>query len=219
MCVLKGFPPGLANVDTTFFPFDVWFADANTLYVSDEGDGYAGGSDLYTHAGAQPFAGLEKWVFGTAANGLPLGQWNYVYTLQNGLGLGTAYSVTGYPVGNNPATCIVGAGDPNPNNCAVSKIWPSGSPNLAPGGLPWSPAPDGLRNLTGRVNGDGTATIWAITSTVSGSGDQGADPNRLVTITDQISATTLPAAESFTLVRAAGFGEVLRGISFTPGTH
>ena len=42
--------------------------------------------------------------------------------------------------------------------------------------LPWAPATDGLRNITGRVNRDGTVSIWAITSTVSGSGDQGADP-------------------------------------------
>jgi hypothetical protein len=61
-------------------------------------------------------------------------------------------------------------------------------------------------------------TIWAITSTVSGGGDQGADPNKLVTITDQLSATSLPASERFNTVEAAGFAEVLRGVSFTPGT-
>jgi hypothetical protein len=33
--------------------------------------------------------------------------------------------------------------------------------------------------LTGKVNRDGTVTIFAITSTISGSGDHGADPNRL----------------------------------------
>ena len=32
-------------------------------------------------------------------------------------------------------------------------------------------------------------TIWAITSTVSGGGDQGADPNKLVEITDRLGAT------------------------------
>ena len=47
-----------------------------------------------------------------------------------------------------------------------------------------NPATDGLRNITGRVNADGTVTIWAVTSTVSTNGDQGADPNKLVTITD-----------------------------------
>ncbi|HUA21782.1 MAG TPA: hypothetical protein VMB25_23720 [Bryobacteraceae bacterium] len=54
-----------------------------------------------------------------------------------------------------------------------------------------APAADGLRNITGIVNWDGTATIYATTSTISGSGDQGADPNKLVVITDQVNATTL----------------------------
>ena len=109
------------------------------------------------------------------------------YTLQAGLGLGVPYTVQGYPTGNNATTK-----------------------------LPWSPATDGLRNITGRVNRDGTATIWAITSTVSGNGDQGADPNKLVVITDNLAATTLPAGESFTTARTARFGETLRGVSFTP---
>ncbi len=39
-------------------------------------------------------------------------------------------------------------------------------------------------------------------------------------ITDPLAATA-PASpgESFRTVRAAGFGEVLRGVSFTPGTR
>ena len=68
------------------------------------------------------------------------------------------------------------------------------------------------------MNPDGTATIYAITSTVSGSGDQGADPNRLVAITDNLAATTLPAAEMFSVTDNALFGEVLRGVAFTPGS-
>ncbi len=84
--------------------------------------------------------------------------------------------------------------------------------------MPWAPATDGLRNITGRVNRDGTATIWGITSTVSGNGDQGADPNRLVAITDRLAATTATGA-SFVTLRTARYGEVLRGISFTPGTE
>jgi len=79
-------------------------------------------------------------------------------------------------------------------------------------------ATDGLRTLTGRVNPDGTVTLWAVTSTVSGSGDQGADPNRLVSITDTLGATTQPAGESFSTVEAAPTGTILRGVSFTPGT-
>jgi len=185
MCVLNGFTTTLAKKTTNSFPFGVWFANATTLYVADEGNGtntFSGGT--YTAAAGQTTAGLQKWVFDTVH-----GQWNLAYVLSAGLGLGVPYTVSGYPAGNNPAT-----------------------------GLPWSPATDGLRNLMGHVNRDGTATIWAVTSTVSGNGDQGADPNKLVKITDNVAATTPPASESFTTIRTARFGEVLRGVSFTPGT-
>ena len=37
MCVLKGFPTALKS--KTSFPFGVWFANATTLYVADEGNG------------------------------------------------------------------------------------------------------------------------------------------------------------------------------------
>jgi hypothetical protein len=184
MCILNGFTTTLAK-NATMFPFGVWFADAKTLYVADEGNGtttFSGNS--FTAAAAQTTAGLQKWVLNEMTN-----TWSLAYTLQAGLDLGVPYTVKNYPTGINAAT-----------------------------GLPWSPATDGLRNITGRVNPDGTATIWAITSTVSGSGDQGADPNKLVMITDKIAATTLPAREVFTTVRTAGFGEALRGVSFTPGT-
>jgi len=125
---------------------------------------------------------------------LSSGAWHRVYTLQTGLGLGSTYSFPGdvnYPTGVNAAT-----------------------------GLPWAPITDGLRNITGRVNDDGTVTIWGVTSTVSGNGDQGADPNKLVAITDVLANTNpaVAATESFVTVRAAGFGEVLRGVAFTPGS-
>jgi hypothetical protein len=182
MCVLKGFPTALKS--KTSFPFGLWFANATTLYVADEGNGtntYANGT--YTAAAAQTTAGLQKWTFSN-------GTWSLVYTLQAGLNLGVPYTVKLYPTGNNAAT-----------------------------GLPWSPATDGLRNITGVVNGDGTVTIYAITSTVSGGGDQGADPNMLVTITDNPAATSLPTTESFSPIYSAKYGEVLRGVSFTPGTN
>jgi hypothetical protein len=170
MCVLKGFNTVLAKTTTNIFPFGIWFANATTVYVADEGDGYAGGLNLYTHAASQTTAGLQKWIFDSGT-----GAWKLAYVLQNNLGLGTPYSIPGYPTGLNLATCVVAKGAPNPNNCPVSKSLSSA--NSAPDGLPWSPATDGLRNITGIVNGDGTATIYAITSTVSGDGDQGADPN------------------------------------------
>jgi len=85
-----------------------------------------------------------------------------------------------------------------------------------------NPATGGCRNLTGRVNGDGTVDLYAITSTISANGDQGADPNKLVAVKDLLSATSLPGGNggglgTFTTLRAAQAGEVLRGISFAPG--
>lgn len=187
MCILKGFPTSLAKASSPapMAPFGVFFADAKTLYVSDEGNGDTTfNGSTFTGAAAQTTAGLQKWVLNTTTN-----TWSLAYTLQAGLNLGVPYTVKNYPTGINAAT-----------------------------GLPWSPATDGLRNITGHVNANGTVSIWAIASTVSGGGDQGADPNKLVMITDKIAATTRPANESFTTVRTAKSGEVLRGVSFTPGT-
>ena len=194
MCVLKGLPTDLAKAKppaVISYPFGIWFANATTLYVADEGSGTTGTTvaDFYTPATAaqNPTAGLQKWIFNSSA-----GEWQLAYTLTNGLDLGVPYNVPGYPTGENSG--------------------PGGS------NLPWAPATDGLRNITGIVNWDGTATIYATTSTISGSGDQGADPNKLVAITDRLSATTLPTWECFLPLRTAGYGEVLRGVAWTPGT-
>jgi hypothetical protein len=183
MCVLAGFPTVTAKKASTF-PFGIWFANANTLYIADEGNGdttYDATTHTYTSAAAQTTAGLQKWV---RVNGT----WRLAYTLSNGLNLGTPYTVAGYPSGLNPVT-----------------------------GLPYTPATDGLRNITGRVNPNGTVTIWAVTSTVSGDGDQGADPNKLVAITDSLNATSA-GTEKFVTLRTSRAGEVLRGVSLTPGT-
>ncbi|KXV03546.1 hypothetical protein CR51_17175 [Caballeronia megalochromosomata] len=92
MCILAGFPSTPNSSATTVsYPFGLWFADDDTLYVADEGDGYVGGKDLYTHAAAQSSAGLQKWVFDKGAK-----QWKLVYTLQNGLNLGAPYAVANY---------------------------------------------------------------------------------------------------------------------------
>ncbi len=74
----------------------------------------------------------------------------------------------------------------------------------------------GLRNLTGVVNGD-QVTLWATTSTSSTSGDNGANPNKVVVITDQLSATTATAAvaaESFKTVVGPTYGTAYRGVAF-----
>jgi hypothetical protein len=74
----------------------------------------------------------------------------------------------------------------------------------------------GLRNLTGRVNGDGTVTLWATTSTSSTSGDNGADPNQVVEITDQIAETQSGRVEdeSFKTVAGPVYGTVFRGVGY-----
>jgi uncharacterized protein (TIGR03437 family) len=83
-----------------------------------------------------------------------------------------------------------------------------------------NPATDGLRNITGIVNSNGTVTIYGVTSTVSANGDQGADPNKLLSITDTLANTTAASAssETFTTLRTAVAGEVLRGIAFAPSS-
>jgi hypothetical protein len=181
LTILPGFPNTEASTGTNF-PFGVFFANENTLYVCDEGDGTVVSPPVngnVADAQSQATAGLEKWV-------LQNGVWTMVYVLQNGLNIGVQYSVRNYPASIDPAT-------------------------------------GGCRNTAGRVNHDGTVTIWAITSTVSANGDNGADPNKLVRVTDQISATTPPSAGSwlgtFQTLRSARAGEVFRGEAFAPTEH
>jgi hypothetical protein len=194
MCILAGFPTVLAKPGIGLsYPFGIWFANATTLYVADEGSGsttYNASTNTYTDAASDTTAGLQKWIFNGATK-----TWQLAYTLQTGLNLGVPYTVAGYPTGDNAAT-----------------------------GLPWSPTTDGLRNIIGSVEGNRIqgykAVIWATSSTVSGGGDTGADPNKLYLITDELTNTspTVGAEETFTDLRDAKFGEVLRGVSFTPGT-
>jgi uncharacterized protein (TIGR03437 family) len=170
--VLPGFPTASAKTAgaTSDYPFGIWFANATTLYVADEGDG------VIADAAGSTTAGLQKWI-------LTGGTWKMAYVLQNGLNLGQPYSIANYPAAINPAT-------------------------------------DGIRNITGKVNSDGTVTVYGVTSTVSMNGDQGADPNKLVSITDTLANTTAASAasETFTTLRTAVAGEVLRGISFAPSS-
>jgi hypothetical protein len=198
--ILKGFPTASAKTatDASDYPFGLWFANPTTLYVADEGAGdntYDPATNSYTAAAASTSAGLQKWSFNSAT-----GSWQLDYVLQNGLSLGTPYQVAPDSQGDQ---------------------YPTGLNSTDSGtGLPWAPATDGLRNLTGHVNRDGTVTLWASTSTVSGSGDQGADPNKLVEITDNLGASTASQVsyERFRTVMQATYGQVVRGVAFTPGT-
>jgi hypothetical protein len=196
MCVLSGFSTARAKSLTTTpggkdttggYPFGIWFANADTLYVADEGSGdntYDATTNTYPNAdisGLAYPAGLQKWVFSTTTQ-----KWTLAYTLENGLNLGQPYVAPGYPTGDNSST-----------------------------GLPWAPATDGLRNISGHVNGNGTVTIYATTSTVSGGGDQGADPNKVVAITDQLAASTA-GIEKFVTVRPATAGVRYGGVAVLP---
>jgi hypothetical protein len=191
--ILPGFPTSLAsgvdqqgNPAPIAFPFGIWFADATTLYVCDEGDGTLvtpAVNGNVADAASLATAGVQKWTFSN-------GSWHLLYVLQNGLDIGVPYSVANYPASLNPAT-------------------------------------GGCRNLTGHVRNDGTAEIFAVTSTISANGDQGADPNKLVKVTDRLRATILPQAGGrrdgddtlgrFVTIRVAKAGEVLRGVAFAPG--
>jgi len=179
LTILPGFPKTTASVNINF-PFGMFFADANTLYVCDEGDGtYVTPAVNGNVADAQSLAtaGLQKWR-------LISGTWVLQYVLQDGLKIGVPYSIRDYPSSIDPAT-------------------------------------GGCRNIAGKHNDDGTVTIYAITSTISANGDTGADPNKLVKVTDRVSDSKLPTGDDdlghFTTIRRARAGEVLRGVALAPG--
>jgi hypothetical protein len=188
MCILRGFPTTLAK------------SSSSTAFPF--GIWFANPTTLYVAdegSGDNTYSTTSNTYTNAAASttaGLqkwvydPSSQsWKLAYTLQTGLDLGDPYTVTGYPVGDNAAT-----------------------------GLPWAPATDGLRNINGRVDADGTVTIWGVTSTVSGSGDQGADPDQLVSITDRPAAAAPASNEQFETVVAPTYAQVVRGVSLTPGS-
>jgi len=189
--ILPGFPNTNASTSSPGgnYPFGIWFANATTLYVCDEGDliytpnQVINGQVNVADTGTLATAGLQKWVLTTAASGSQT--WQLEYVIQNGLNLGLPYSVPNYPASIEPAT-------------------------------------GGCRNMIGVDRRDGTATIYAITSTISQNGDNGADPNKLVKVTDLISATQ-PAThgylDRFVTIRSAGAGQAFRGVALAPEEH
>jgi PEP-CTERM motif-containing protein len=158
---LAGFPTS----GTATHPFGLWFANATTLFVADEGDGQARG----TAGKDMSNAGLDEYTFVG-------GRWNETAVFQKGLLDQAGYSE----------------------------------------GLPWTINTDGLRNLTGEVNADGSFTLFATTSTVSDESthDQGADPDELVSI--RIGLGSMPADTSFDVLETASAGERLGGVALAP---
>ena len=153
-----------ATLTATPHPFGMWFANATTLFVADEGDGARIGAT----GKVKTFAGLGEY---TLANG----SWTQVQTFQHGLVDQPTYTA----------------------------------------GLPWNVQTDGLRNITGRANTDGSFTIFATTSTISDemTHDLGGDPNELVSIT--IGANSTNANTSFAVLETAAAGERLGGVAIT----
>jgi hypothetical protein len=90
-------------------------------------------------------------------------------------------------------------------------------------GYPVATYTTGLRNLTGRVNGDGTVTLYAVSAQTSAISGGEPDPTKLVAITDVLDATHLPAwdhadgrTERFVTLQQSRSGEVFRGVAFAP---
>ena len=154
-----------ATFTATPHPFGIWFGDAGTLFVADEGDGVRLGSP----SKVTTFAGLSRYK-------LVGGTWTLVATFQAGLLDQPTYKA----------------------------------------GLPWNIRADGLRNLAGKANGDGSFTLYATTATTSDDAahDTGADPNQLVKIT--IGPASTPANTSFTVLQTAQSGERLGCVVVVP---
>jgi hypothetical protein len=171
--ILPGFSTTLAGAsaasqtnvtNTVLHPFGLWFGDASTLFVADEGDGKFGSTTT-----SESFAGLQEWK-------LVNGTWTLAQTFQQGL------------IGRTGTFAALG----------------------------WSVQQDGLRNLTGKQNADGSFTLFATTATTSNltTHDLGADPNEIVSIT--IGAGSTNANTSFTTLQAAAVGDRFGGVALAP---
>ena len=155
---------------TTPHPFGIWFGDASTMFVGDEGDGVrllANGTAPATKSFT--YSGLDEYKFDGS-------KWNLTQVFQLGL---------------------------------LDQVASSH-------GLPWNVKQDGLRNITGTTNADGSFTIYGTTSTVSDEAthDLGADPNEIVGITIGANSTALNT--SFTVLQTAAAGQRFGGVAIAP---
>jgi hypothetical protein len=190
MCVLAGFPTALAkSIKTPDAGAPANTADFGAMWFANPTTLYVAdsGNGSDTFSNGTYTDAAAENLAGIQKWSLVNGAWTYDYTLNTGLGLGVPYTVPGLPTGTNAIT-----------------------------GRPWTPAVDGIRNFTGKVNPNGTVTLYGVTTSIGGVSDYGADPNKLVAITDSVSATALPAAEKFSILRTACAGDVYRGVSFAP---
>jgi hypothetical protein len=87
-------------------------------------------------------------------------------------------------------------------------------------GASYTTKPDGLRQITGQANSDGSFTLYATTSTIGASlgsaFDAGAESNQLVKITLSVSGSTVSSASGFSVMQTAPFGQAYRGVAIVP---
>jgi hypothetical protein len=118
------------------------------------------------------------------------GTWAPIAHLTSGLNLGTAYTIT-------DAAGTYG-----------TKM------------ASYTTKPDGLRQITGQTNSDGSFTLYATTSTIGASlgsaFDGGAESNQLVKITLSVKGSTVNSATGFSVMQTAPFGQALRGVAIVP---
>lgn len=145
--------------------FGIWFGDASTLFVADEGDGVR----LGVAGKNTTFAALQEWKLGD-------GMWSLFQIFQGGL------------VGQTST----------------------------PPGMNWQVEEDGVRNISGEVNADGSFTIFRTTSSVSDelTHDLGADPNELVSI--RIGANSTASNTFFNVLETSVAGQRLGGVAIAP---
>ena len=207
--------------------------------VNPSGGGYvapgtSAGLPTAANAGSASVNPLPGWPTGStganegATNGTtvhhPFGMWfandTTLYVADEGL----AGSANAAPGGLEKWIYNPGTGNWEYKYTVLASTIPNYSASGTVGSVSGSVGPlqaNGLRNIAGKNNGDGTVTIYGITSTAAGTGgatlnDEGADPNQLVSVTDTIANTANPGS-SFTVLRTAAYGEVLRGVAFAPG--
>jgi hypothetical protein len=172
------------------------------------------GGSLPTNAGITILPGFST-ILASAAAGVqhPFGLWfgddNTLFVADEGDGARSLTKAAGTSGGLQEWKLINGT-------WSLSATFQHGLINQATqnlSGLGWSIKQDGLRNITGMKNADGTFTIFATTSTVSdeASHDLGADPNELVSIT--IGADSTDSNDSFSVLETAAVGERLGGVA------
>lgn len=173
---------------TPYLPFGFWFANPTTLYVADEGN-----PGSYTGGSAVSFSNTTNGTYVPSNDPYAgLEKWSLVngtWTLDYTIQAGLNF--------NQPQTF------PNYNDI---------------NGNPIQSYTYGLRNMTGVNNGDGSVTIFAITSQFSAVSGGEPDPTSLVGITDSLAATTLPANEQFVTLQTSANQEVYRGVAYVPLT-